>query len=113
MPRRVPAVETVAQMPYRGPHTKNIAGELAEGVESMLLRKYTWTGVVAVFLFVAASQVALCAERGFTILAVNDVYRIAGVDEGRRGGIARTEGVDRGGDEPGARIRRDRHQPLS
>jgi 2',3'-cyclic-nucleotide 2'-phosphodiesterase (5'-nucleotidase family) len=50
-------------------------------------------GAIALFLFVAVSQVALSAERSFTILAINDVYRIAGVDEGRRGGIARVRSL--------------------
>jgi 2',3'-cyclic-nucleotide 2'-phosphodiesterase (5'-nucleotidase family) len=50
-------------------------------------------GAIALFLFLAVSQVAHSAERGFTILAINDVYRIAGVDEGRRGGIARVRSL--------------------
>ena len=76
-------------MPWGNRYPKKAAEGLAEGAESALLRKYTWMGAVVLFLFVVVSQVALSAERRFTILAFNDVYRIAGVDEGRRGGIAR------------------------
>ena len=80
-------------LPYDDMYTKKIADELVEGAESVLLPKHAWMGAIALFLLVAVSQVALSAERGFTILAVNDVYRIAGVDEGQRGGIARVRSL--------------------
>ena len=59
----------------------------------MRTRTHTARTLLAVLLLCLAASGAAAEERGFTILGINDVYRIAGLDAGTRGGPARVRAL--------------------